>query len=265
MNAANIIHPSSVIEPGAQIGTGVFIGPFCHIGPKVKIGDHSKLHSHVTMMNDVTLGSHAEIYPGAVLGAPGQDTKYKGEPARLEIGTHALMRENVTMHIASVGGDGVTRIGNHCMFMVNAHVAHDCVLGNHVTMINNTVLGGHVQLGDYVIVGGNSAVHQHVRIGTGAMVGGMTAVRGDLIPFGMVMGDEGGGLRGLNIIGLQRRGYTDVQIKMLRKVYQRIFKGDGTFADRFAAVQAEYGGDELARIVIDFIANRGKRELCLPE
>lgn len=262
--SATVIHPSSVIEPGAQIGAGVFIGPFCHIGPKVKIGDNSKLHSHVVMMNDVTLGAQAEIYPGTVLGAPGQDTKYKGEPARLEIGTHCLMREHVTMHIASVGGDGVTRVGNHCMFMVNAHVAHDCVVGNHVTMINNTVLGGHVTLGDYVIIGGNSAVHQNVRVGTGAMLGGLSALRADLIPYGMAVGDMAV-LRGLNLVGLSRRGFTDAQIKVLRKVYQQIFKGDGTFSERFASAQAMYGNDDAARITLDFIAARGKRELCLPE
>ncbi len=262
--SATVIHPSSVIEPGAQIGTGVTIGPFCHIGSQVQIGDHSKLHSRVTMMNRVTLGSHAEIYPGTVLGAPGQDTKYKGEPASLEIGSRALMRENVTMHIASVGGDGVTRVGDDCMFMVNAHVAHDCIVGNHVTMINNAVLGGHVVLGNYVIIGGNSAVHQHTRVGTGAMLGGVSSARADVIPFGMVMGDVGV-LRGLNIVGLERRGFTPEQIKTLRKVYRRIFKGEGNFADRFAAVQAEYANDELARVIIDFIAARGKRELCLPE
>lgn len=262
MNAQ--IHPSSIIEPGAQIGAGVTIGPFCHIGPQAKIGDHSKLHSRVTIMNDVTIGMNAEIYPGTVLGAPAQDKKYKDEPARLEIGTHCLMRENVTMHIASVGGDGVTRVGNHCVFMVNAHVAHDCVVGNHVTMINNSLLGGHVQAGDYAMIGGNAAVHQHVRIGTGAMLGGLSALRADLIPYGMAVGDMAS-LRGLNLVGLSRRGFTDAQIKVLRKVYQQIFKGAGNFSERLAGAQAIYGKDEAARITLDFIASRGKRELCLPE
>lgn len=261
--AANI-HPSSVIEKGAEIGRDVSIGPFCHIGAQAKIGDGCKLHSHIAVMNDTSIGANAEIYPGTVLGAPPQDTKYKGEPTSLIIGANVLMREHVTMHIGSVGGDGTTRVGNHCMFMVNAHVAHDCRVGNHVTMINNTVLGGHVELGDYAIIGGNSAVHQHVRVGTGAMMGGMSALRADLIPFGMMAGGDGA-LRGLNVIGLERRGFAPEQIKTLRKVYQRIFKGEGNFAERFAAAQSEFSKEESARIILDFIASRGKREICMPD
>lgn len=263
MMVGSIIHPTTIIEPGAEIGAGVQIGPFCHIGARVKIGEHSKLHSRVTIMNHVRIGAHAEIYPGTVLGAPPQDTKYKGEDTALEIGDHCLMRENVTMHIASVGGSGVTRVGNHCSFFVNAHVAHDCTLGDHVTMINNTVLGGHVRLEDYVTIGGNSAVHQHVRVGFGAMLGGMSGLRGDLIPYGIAHGDLAM-LEGLNWVGLERRGFTSAQVREMRRFYRDLFLQDGVFAERLATAREKYAANDLIKPILDFMATPSHRELCRP-
>lgn len=258
------IHPSSVIERGAEIGTDVLIGPFCHIGAQAKIGDGSKLHSHVVVTGRTQIGANAEIYPGAVLGGAPQDVKYKGEETRLEIGTHAIIREHVTMHIASVGGDGITRVGNHCMFMAGAHVAHDCQVADKVIMINHAVLGGHVQIAEGAMIGGNSAVHQYVRIGQGAMIGGMTGVEGDVIPFGLVMGDRAS-LQGLNWVGLERRGFGKTEIMQLRKFYKALFEGAGPFAERLAAAQKEYASHALAQPILEFLASPSRRSLCLPE
>ncbi len=257
------IHSSTIIEKGAQIGAGVDIGAFCHISAGAKIGDGAKLHSHVVVMNDVTIGAGCEIYPGAVLGGAPQDVKYKGEPTRLEIGAKCMIREHVTMHIASVGGDGATRVGEGCMFMAGSHVAHDCQVGDRVILINHAVLGGHVQVGEGVMVGGNSAVHQFVRIGQGAMIGGMTGVEGDVIPFGMVTGDRAA-LQGLNWVGLERRGFTPQQIRDMRRFYKELFEGDTPFAERLAAAKAAWGGNELTKPILDFVDTPHRRSLCLP-
>jgi len=252
MSAQNNIHPSAVIEKGAEIGNSVAIGPFCHIGAQAKVGDGVRLHANVVVMNNTIIGTACEIFPGAVLGGTPQDTKYKGEATRLEIGAHNIIREHVTMHIASVGGDGTTRVGDHCMFMAGAHVAHDCQVGNKVIMINHAVLGGHVQIADGAMIGGNSAVHQFVRIGMGAMVGGMTGVEGDVIPFGMAHGPLAD-LIGLNVIGMRRRGAAKADVQRVRSAYQALFFGEGEFRTRVDRVSEEYSGDPLGGRIIEFI------------
>jgi UDP-N-acetylglucosamine acyltransferase len=216
------------------------------------------------IMGETTLGAGNEVFPGAVLGAPPQDRKYHGEAAQLLIGDNNIIREHVTMHLASVGGDGITRVGSGGMYMAGSHVAHDCSVGDNVTMINHAVLGGHVQVADNVMIGGNSAVHQFVRIGTGAMIGGMTGVEGDVIPYGLVMGDRAW-LHGLNWVGLKRRGLTKAQVAELNNFYQAVFVGAGTFADRLAAAQTRYADNALVKPILDFIAEPSRRALCLPE
>ena len=258
------IHSSAVVEPGAQIGAGVQIGPFCHIGAQVCIGDRSKLHAHVVMMNRVSIGADCEIFPCAVLGAPPQDVKYRGDPTALEIGDNNIIREHVTMHIASTGGDGATRVGNGGMFMAASHLAHDCLVGNNVILINHAILGGHVQVGDGAMIGGNSAVHQYVRIGAGAMIGGMTGVEGDVIPYGMVVGDRAR-LHGLNWVGLERRGFTSAQIREMRRFYKALFEGSGALADRLAAAKKTWAGNALTQPILDFVDSPHRRNLCLPE
>ena len=263
MSDKNIIHSTAIVEPGAVLSGGVIVGPFCHIGPHTKIGANTKLHSHVVVMNDTSIGENCELFPGAVLGAPPQDTKYKGEAAALVVGNHNIIREHVTMHVASVGGDGTTRVGNHCMFMTGAHVGHDSVVGNNVIMISHAVLGGHVVVSDGAMIGGNSAVHQGVRVGTGAMIGGMTGLEADLIPFGMAMGDRAR-LNGLNWVGLERRGLDKKQIMQLRKLYKALFESDGTWADRKESAAAEFGTDDYAKIILEFLSAPSKRNLCMP-
>lgn len=264
MSAATDIHPSAVIEPGAELGPGVVVGPFCHIGPAAKIHDNTKLHSHVVVMGRTTLGAGSEVYPGTVLGAPPQDIKYKNEPTSLEIGANAMIREHVTMHVASVGGDGVTHVGHSCTFMVGAHVAHDCKVEDRVMLINHAVLGGHVHVGEGAVIGGNSAVHQYVRVGMGAMIGGMSGIEGDVIPYGMAKGDRAW-LQGLNWVGLERRGFTPEQIKEMRRFYKELFVGTTPFADRLAAVRKKHAKSELVKPILDFLAVPGHRELCRPQ
>jgi UDP-N-acetylglucosamine acyltransferase len=168
------------------------------------------------------------------------------------------------MNPGTEGGGMVTKVGNNCLFMVGSHVAHDCQIGNNVILANNATLAGHVTIGDFAIVGGMSGVHQFVRIGAHAMIGGMSAVDEDVIPFGMVKGDRAR-LAGLNIVGLERRGFLREDIHALRSAYRMLFASEGTMAERVEDVSNQYCGQKLVKDVVDFIRSRSGRAICQPE
>jgi UDP-N-acetylglucosamine acyltransferase len=179
----------------------------------------------------------------------------------LVVGADCDIRENVTMNTGTEDGDGVTEVGDRCLLMVSAHVAHDCKVGSDVTFANNVVLGGHVTVGNFVVFGGNSAVRQFVRIGKGAMVVGMSGVRADVIPFGLVQGPLAD-LVGLNVVGMRRRGWSKADIHRLRKAYDAMFFGPGTFRQRLEEVSAANTDDPLLAEVISFI-RAGSRPLTM--
>ena len=260
------IHPSAVVDPKAKLGAGVAIGPYCCIGPDVALGDGCVLYSHVVVGGRTTIGPRGTIYPFASIGLPPQDLKYKGEPSRLTIGSDTTIRESVTINPGTEGGGMLTRVGDHCLLMVGAHVAHDCDVGNHVIMANNATLAGHVVVGDYAIIGGLSAVHQFVRIGPHAMIGGMTGVERDVIPYGSVQGERGR-LAGLNMIGLKRRGFTREQMQNLRTAYRMLFEdsGVGTVAERMAKVVEQFGEDTGVGELVGFVQRDSSRGLTLPK
>jgi UDP-N-acetylglucosamine acyltransferase len=258
------IHPSAIIEPGAEFGSEVEIGPYCVVGSKVRLGDGVQLMSHVVIAGNTTIGARTKIFPFAVIGLPPQDLKHRGEDTRLEIGADNVIREQATMHPGTVGGGGLTRIGNNCLFMIGAHVAHDCKVGNNVVMVNHATLGGHVEVGDYAMLGGLAAVHQFVRIGPYAMIGGMSGVRGDVIPFGLVSGERAW-LNGLNVIGLKRRNFGRAEIQALRTAYRLLFAQEGTMAERLEDVAALYPDNGPVKSVIDFIRSADVRAVTLPK
>ncbi len=258
------IHPTAIIEPGAELGSSVSIGPYCVVGPKVRLEDGVVLVSHVCVAGNTTVGARTKIFPFAAIGHPPQDLKYKGEDTRLEIGTDNVIREQATLHPGTVGGGGLTRVGNNCLFMIGAHVAHDCKVGNNVVMINHATLGGHVQVGDFAILGGLVAVHQFVRIGPYAMIGGMSGVEADVIPFGMVTGDRAR-LNGLNVVGLRRRNFSRIDIQALRSAYRLLFAQEGTMAERLDDVAALYPENVPVKSIIEFIRNADARAVTLPK
>ena len=258
------IHPSAIVESGAELGDDVEIGPYCVIGPKVRLADGVKLLSHVVISGNTTIGARTKIFPFAVIGMPPQDLKHRGEDTRLEIGSDNVIREQATMHPGTVGGGGLTRIGDNCLFMIGAHVAHDCKVGNNVVMVNHATLGGHVKVGDYAILGGLAAVHQFVRIGPYAMIGGMSGVEADVIPFGLVSGDRAR-LSGLNVVGLKRRNFGRVEIQALRTAYRLLFAQEGTMAERLDDVAALYPDNAPVKSVIDFIRSADVRAVTLPK
>jgi len=259
-----VIHPTAIVESGASLAGGVEIGPYCVVGPHVVLGAGVELISHVAVAGHTTIGEGTRIFPFASIGHAPQDLKYKGEASRLEIGCRNIIREYATMNPGTVGGGLVTRVGSDCLFMVGAHVAHDCVIGDHVIMSNNATLGGHVILGEYAVLGGLSAVHQYVRVGKHSMIGGVSGVRRDVIPYGSVVGDVAR-LIGLNIVGLQRRGFSREQIHGLRTAYQMLFGEGGTFAERVEEVSRQFHEIEPIRDILDFIRADSQRGLCQPQ
>lgn len=257
------IHPSAIVDPAAKLGEGVDIGPFCVVGPDVTLGDGVRLVSHVAVDGRTSIGADTVIYPFASIGHRPQDLKFHGEPSELVIGARNQIREHVTMNPGTEGGGMITRVGDDGLFMMGSHVAHDCIVGDHVIMANNATLGGHVTLGDYVIIGGLSAVRQFVRIGSHAMIGGMSGVENDVIPFGLVMGDRAR-LAGLNLVGLERRGFKKDDIHALRAAYRMLFGPEGTFAERVDGVGRDFGERALISDVLSFIRAKEARSLCQP-
>ncbi|BAI72253.1 UDP-N-acetylglucosamine acyltransferase [Azospirillum sp. B510] len=257
------IHPSAIVDPAAKLGEGVEIGPFCVVGPDVTLGDGVRLVSHVAVDGRTSIGADTIIYPFASIGHRPQDLKFHGEPSELVIGARNQIREHVTMNPGTEGGGMITRVGDDGLFMMGSHVAHDCIVGDHVIMANNATLGGHVTLGDYVIIGGLSAVRQFVRIGSHAMIGGMSGVENDVIPFGLVMGDRAR-LAGLNLVGLERRGFKKDDIHALRAAYRMLFGPEGTFAERVEEVGRDFGERALISDVLTFIRAKEARSLCQP-
>lgn len=258
------IHPTAIIHPSARLHESVQIGPYCTIGEHVDIGEGTKIISHVVIDGRTKIGAHNTIYPFVSLGFPPQDLKFKGEPSELIIGDHNTIREYTTMNPGTEGGGMVTCVGNYCLFMVSAHVAHDCQVGNQVILANNATLAGHVVVGDYVVIGGLAAIHQFVRIGEGAMIGGLSGVEHDVIPYGSVMGERAG-LAGLNLIGLKRRGIERDDIHALRNAYKELFETEGgTLAERGTIAAKKYADSKVVGEVLDFMLAKSHRQLCVP-
>jgi UDP-N-acetylglucosamine acyltransferase len=251
-----------LVDPAARLGAGVTIGPYCLVGPSATLEDGVHLTGHVHVTGVTTIGARTRVLPFASLGTPPQSTSYKGGPTQLVIGADCDIREHVTMNTGTEAGGGITSVGRSCLFMVGAHVGHDCHVGDNVTFANNATLGGHTIVGNRVTIGGLSACHQFTRIGEGAMIGGVVGLREDVIPFGLV--DRAATLGGLNIIGLKRRGCTKSDLHAIRAVYRELFFGAGTFEARKAAVIAAPPDNAFSRMIVDFIAAGGKRPVLKP-
>ena len=221
-----MIHNSSIIDKKAKIGKNVKVGPFCYIGPHVQISDGVELISNIYIEGNTKIGIGTKIFPFASIGTKPQDLKYKGEANTLEIGENNTIREYVTINPGTSGGGGKTIIGNNCLLMISSHVAHDCQIGNGVTLVNNATLGGGVKLGDACILSAFVAVLQGVEIGKLVMVGASQAIRKDILPYLMVVSSDKIFVRGVNLIGLKRAGYSKEEIDTIQRIYKKIFKCD---------------------------------------
>lgn len=257
------IHPSSIVEEGATIGAGAVVGPFSIVGADVVLGPKVELRSHAVVTGRTEIGEDTVIFPGAVIGEIPQDLKFKGEASRLVVGKRNRIREGVTMNTGTEGGGGLTSVGDDCLFMTGAHVAHDAHVGNRVIAANQAAIAGHCVIEDDVIIGGLSGIHQWVRIGKGAIIGAVTMVTNDVIPYGLVQAPRGE-LDGLNLVGLKRRGVDRSDITALRAAFQMLAQGEGTFQDRAKRLQEE-GDSTYVQEIVDFILGETDRNFLTPE
>ena len=257
-----MIHKTAIVDSKAKISEDVTVGPFSVIGPDVVIGKGTKIQSHVSIIGNTKIGKNNNIYPFASIGNDPQDLKYSGEKTKLEIGDNNKIREYVTINPGTKGGGGLTKVGNNCLFMVSAHIAHDCFVGNNVILANNVPLGGHAHIDDNAIIGGNSAVQQFTRVGKSAMIGGMCGVVRDIIPYGIAHGNRSV-LQGLNLIGLRRKNVPNKEIITLSDAYKEIFKNEN-LTENLNNLSNEFKNNKLVAEVIGFIEKDKKRPICTP-
>jgi UDP-N-acetylglucosamine acyltransferase len=247
------IHPTAVIDPTAHVGQTTQIGPYCIIGANVSLGEGCRLHSHVVIAGPTVIGDGNEFYPFCSIGQRSQDLKYDAEPTHLEIGSGNTFREFTTVHRATSPG-GVTRVGSHGNFLAYAHIAHDCTVGDHVIFSNNGTLAGHVVVGDHAVIGGLSGVHQFCRIGAHAIVGGCTKIVQDVPPFLIADGNPAE-VRGVNHVGLERRGFAAEAIRELREAYKVIYRENLNTTQALEVLRSKFEGSELVTYLTDFIAS----------
>ncbi|UTN95754.1 acyl-ACP--UDP-N-acetylglucosamine O-acyltransferase [Serratia plymuthica] len=245
------IHPSAIIEEGAVIGAGAHIGPFCYVGSQVEIGAGTVLKSHVVVNGVTKIGRDNQIYQFASIGEANQDLKYAGEPTRVEIGDRNRIRESVTVHRGTVQGTSLTKIGDDNLFMVNAHIAHDCIVGNRCIFANNATLGGHVEVDDYAIIGGMTAVHQFCVIGAHVMVGGCSGVAQDVPPFVIAQGNHATPF-GINIEGLKRRGFDKEALHAIRNAYKLLYRSGKMLDEAKPEIEALAKEQPVVQQFLDF-------------
>ncbi len=246
------IHPTAVVEPGAQVDPSCEIGPFAFVGAGVTLGPRTTLAPHAVVTGQTVLGADNRVFSHAVVGGVPQDLKYKGEPTRLEIGDRNTFREFTTINTGTVGGGGVTTIGNGCLFMANSHVGHDCQVGDGAIVANSVALAGHVTVEDHVHLGGLSAVHQFCRIGRLSFVSGITGVIMDVAPYCTVAGARAE-LGGLNVIGLQRAGMTEEQVGRVKQAYKILFRQGLKAEEAVVQLKAELGQHPEVAHLIAFV------------
>ena len=257
---ATEIHTTAIVDKEAAIDEDVVIGPFSIIGSRVTIRKGSKIMSNVIIEGNTEIGEECIVYPFTSIGLPPQDVKYRNEETGVKIGNKNMIREYTTIHRASVGGNGVTVIGESNFLMAYVHVAHDCTIGSHVIMANAATLAGHVTVEDHTVIGGLVAIHQFTRIGAYSMVGGFSGIGQDIPPY-MIASGARAKLFGLNTIGLKRHGFSDATITELKKAYKILFREKRTLKDAIKKVQAELPYTDEIKHLIGFI-EKNKRGIC---
>jgi len=247
-----MIDARAVVSPQADIGAGVVIGPFSVIGAGVVIGAGTWIGPHVVISGPTRIGVDNKIFQFASVGEVPQDKKFKGEFSSLEIGDRNVIRECVTVNRGTQQGDGVTRIGNDNLLMAYSHVGHDCQLGNHIVLSNVATLGGHVEIGDYAIMGGLSAAHQFTKLGAHCFVANNGAVTRDVPPYVMAVGQPAEP-HSINVVGLKRRGFSDEQIRNLKRAYRTLYRSGLKLKAALQQLESAALTQEELRPFIEFI------------
>lgn len=256
-----MIHNLAYIHPDAKIGQNVKVEPFAYIAADTVIGDNSYIASHAVILEGARLGSGCNVHSGAVVGGVPQDLKFKGEYTTAEIGCNTTIRECATINRGSAA-KGKTAVGDNCLIMAYAHVAHDCVVGNNVILVNNVSLAGEVEVGDWAILGGHSAVHQFVKIGEHAMVAGGSLVTKD-VPHFIKVGHTPLSYVGSNIIGLRRRGFDAAQIESIQNTFRILFQSGLNYSVACDTIESTIDQSSERDMVLDFVRS-SKRGVVKP-
>ncbi len=243
--------PLAYVHPGAKIATNVVIEPFTTIHNNVTVGEGTWIGSNVTIMEGARIGKNCKIFPGAVISAIPQDLKFENEDSEVIIGDHTTIREFVTIN-RGTKAYGKTVIGNHCLIMATAHVAHDCIIKDHVIIVNGVTLAGHVEIGEYAIIGGLAGVHQFIHIGKHAMISGGSLVRKDVPPY-VKAAKEPLSYIGINSIGLRRRGFDPKKINEIQNIYRILFQKNNNTTQAMRILEAELDATTERDEVITFI------------
>jgi UDP-N-acetylglucosamine acyltransferase len=250
MSAAQI-HPTAIVDPQAEIGPGAIIGPYCVVAAGVVLGADCWLQHHVTLAGPMTAGAGNKFYAYCSIGQQTQDLKYEGEPTYLEIGDENTFREFVTVN-RSTTAEGKTRIGHRGNFLAYTHIGHDCVVGDAVVFSNNGTLAGHVWVGDHAVMGGLTAVHQFCRLGRFAITGGCSKIVQDVPPF-MIADGNPAKVRGINIIGLERNGFTAETIRTIKEAFRLIYRSKFNTRQAVEAIQQELAASDEVTQIVEFI------------
>ena len=224
------IHPTAIIDPKAELTEDVEVQAFSIIGPHVQIGKGTIVGPHCVLDGRTVIGENNRLFSGAQIGVLSQDLKHRPELiGRTEIGNGNLFREHVTVSASTMESydeeHRVTSIGDNCMFMAYAHVAHDCHVGSTVVMANCASLAGHVTIEDRAILGGLCGIHQECVVGTLAFVGGLSRVAKDAPPY-MICDGNPARCCGPNTVGLKRNDFTPERRSLIKKMYKIMFRSD---------------------------------------
>ena len=246
------IHSTAVVSAGAEIGSGCYIGPFAVIGDEVILGEGVRIDGHCVIDGRTRIGAESHIFPFVSIGLPPQDLKFAGEATETEIGRRNRIREFVTIHRGTSGGGGVTKTGDDCFLMAQAHVAHDCLLGNNVIMANAATLAGHVIVDDGANIGAYSGVHQFCRVGREAYVGGYSVVVKDALPFALTVGNHAK-CYGLNKVGVRRRGYSRETIAALHHAFHLLLSSKLNTTQALERVREEIQHSDEVNELVRFV------------
>jgi UDP-N-acetylglucosamine acyltransferase len=246
------VHPTSVVSPRAEVGEGSHVGPFCTVGDEVRLGARVRLESHVVVDGRTEIGDDTHVFPFASIGLEPQDLKYRGEPAETRLGRRNRIREFVTVHRGTEGGGMLTSIGDDCLIMAQAHVAHDSRVGDRVIMANAATLAGHVEVQDGANVGAYSGVHQFCRVGREAYVGGYSVVVKDALPFALTVGNHAK-CYGLNTVGMKRRGYPQETVEALHHAFRLLLSSKLNTTQALARIREELQGPPEVEELLRFI------------
>jgi UDP-N-acetylglucosamine acyltransferase len=245
------IHPSAIVDERAEIGAGTIVGPYCVIGAEVALGQDCWLQHHVTLSGPTRAGARNKFYAYCSIGQQTQDLKYQGEPTYLDIADENTFREFVTIN-RSTTSEGKTRVGSRGNFLAYSHIGHDCTVGDEVVFSNNATLAGHVQVGNHAVMGGLTAVHQFCRIGRFAIMGGCSKIVQDVPPF-MIADGNPAEIRGVNLVGLERQGFTPESVKWIKEAFRLIYRSKYNTRQAMEAIRTELPQNEEITQIIEFI------------